>query len=412
MKIIHTSDWHVGVDLYGHDRSEEHASFFAQLSELMRRECPDVLVVSGDIYDRVLPSQASQRLYMSAMLRLHEASPSTEIVVTAGNHDSASRLEIYRPLWSSLRVHIIGTIERNGEDVNHDKHIIYIPDRGYVVAVPFVYPHNYPPATSGGADRQRAFIDTLISLVEKRNTLGLPIVLMAHTAVAGSDFVGHSRQTVELGQEERTTVGNVEVVTFDELGSGYDYLALGHIHRPQEIRGSGGRAFYAGSPFAMSFDEVFPHSVMIVDVAHDQPPVVRREPIRMVRKLRTVPSEPMPMAEVLEQIETEIDVDEKIYLRVNLSVDGAVPIGVEEKIVDALRRKPHTILCTIKYTNTYTGQRTEVDQIEMYESVRANDPMQIARQYMRSKGLPEEVADEYETMISDVWSNLREEDRV
>lgn len=410
MKIIHTSDWHIGVDLYGHDRSADHIAFFDQLTELMATEHPDALVVSGDIYDRVLPSQAAQRLYLESILRLHSASPETEIIVTAGNHDSASRLELTRPLWAQFKVHVVGFIERKDDEVDREKHIIYVPGKGYVIALPFVYPHNYP-AVEEGEDRQRAYVDALMQLVSERNTEGLPVVLMAHLAVAGSDFTGHKEIATKIAGSERTTVGNLEVETFDAMRTDYDYLALGHIHMPQFIRGSGGKAYYAGSPFAMGFDEVFPHSVVVVILEPGQVPVVTPVHIHTKRKLRTIPATPKPLVDVLKDLESEVGAEEEVFLRVNLAVEGVVPVGAEEKITQVLKSKSGATLCTIKYTNTHTSDTRELNQVEMYESVLGNDPLEIARLFMDSRSIPELQQEQYMCMIADIWQSIREEEQ-
>lgn len=411
MKIIHTGDWHIGVELYGHDRSEEHREFFDRLVRLMSDERPDALVVSGDVFDRMLPSQAAQRIYLESLIRLHEASPTTEIVVTAGNHDSASRLEIYRKLWIPFQVHVVGYIERCGAEVNQGKHIIRIADKGFVVALPYTYPHNFPPVEDGG-DRQRAFVDSLMAEVGRVNPEGLPIVLMAHLAVSGSDFVGHREEVMAMGAESRTMVGNLEVMTFDQLGDGYDYLALGHIHRPQVIRGSGGRAYYAGAPFAMSFDEDFEHSVYVVELEGRGLPKVTPVPIATRRRLRTLPEKPEPLDEVLRRLSAEIGAQEETLLRVNLAVDGSVPVDAEERIMGVLKSKPGCVLCQIKYTDSRELRANEPDRIEMYHAVRENNPMDVARQYMEAQGVSQEQRMEYESLLSEVWSALRREDEV
>lgn len=405
MKIIHTADWHIGGELYGHDRTADHLSFFEQLASLLSSEQPDALVVSGDIYDRVLPTHAAQKLYIDTILMLHSASPSTEIVIISGNHDSASRLELTRPLWSHFNVHVIGFIERDGEEVNREKHFITIPNKGHIIALPFVYPHAYPPTEDKTDDRQRAYVTSLLDIVKERNSDGLPIVLMAHTAVAGSDFMGHKEHDISLDAEQRSIVGNIEVVTFEEFGTGYDYLALGHIHRPQEIRGSGGRAYYSGSPFAIGFDEIFPHSVNLVDVQHDQEPLVKRIPIHPARRLVTIPDHPASLDEVIQAIDSELDPDEEVFVRINLGVEGMVPVGAEARIMEALKSRPRAIFCTIKYTNTLEAVDNQRDQIEMYESVRDNDPIEIALAYMSGK-VNEEMKEEYKSMIEGLWQEI------
>ena len=99
MRIIHTSDWHLGHILYGYDRSREQRNMLGQIEEIVGKEKPDALVVSGDVYHTGQPSAAVQKMFTEAVMRLHEACPGMEIVITAGNHDSASKHEVSRILW-------------------------------------------------------------------------------------------------------------------------------------------------------------------------------------------------------------------------------------------------------------------------------------------------------------------------
>ena len=108
MKIIHTSDWHLGQSFYGMERTEEHLAFLSQLCDTVKVERPDALIISGDIYDSVAPSLTAQRLYNKMMLELHGTLPEMKIVVTAGNHDSSSRLELHSDLWDAFDVKIVG----------------------------------------------------------------------------------------------------------------------------------------------------------------------------------------------------------------------------------------------------------------------------------------------------------------
>ena len=109
-KFIHTSDWHLGQNFYGYDRSEEQRDFLRQLAAIVAQEQPDALLVSGDIYHTAAPSSAAVSMYVEGMLDIHDACPSMAIVVIAGNHDSASRLESDSLLWRLAGVRVLGGI--------------------------------------------------------------------------------------------------------------------------------------------------------------------------------------------------------------------------------------------------------------------------------------------------------------
>ena len=112
MKIIHTSDWHIGQIFNEYERTEEHLAFFRTLAGITAREKPDALLVSGDIFHNPLPSAQSQKMYADAILGLKEASPGTTVVITAGNHDSGSRLEVFKELWDMAGVKVVGCLSR------------------------------------------------------------------------------------------------------------------------------------------------------------------------------------------------------------------------------------------------------------------------------------------------------------
>ena len=137
-----------GHTLYNYDRSREQQAFLEQLARIVAEERPDAMVVSGDIYHYSTPSAATQKMYTDGMLRIHRACPEMTIVVTAGNHDSSSKLEIDSNLWNHFGVKVVGNIERTREEVNLEKHIVSVEDedgnlKGYIVAVPHVYPQNW-----------------------------------------------------------------------------------------------------------------------------------------------------------------------------------------------------------------------------------------------------------------------------
>ena len=171
MKLIHTSDWHLGHQLYNWDRTDEHQLFFDELLKVIEIEHPDALVVSGDVYHTIAPSTSTQKLYIDNMLRIHAAAPDMTIVITAGNHDSSAKLEVDKNIWKHFNLHVVGAVARNE---GLDKHIIPVgnPAKGYILAVPHCYPQNFPDL---GEDlprekRPAAFYKALIEQVHFRSS--------------------------------------------------------------------------------------------------------------------------------------------------------------------------------------------------------------------------------------------------
>lgn len=241
MKLLHTSDLHIGQTLYDwYDRADEHAHFFAQLERWCADERPDALIVSGDIFHTAQPSAASWRLFTESFVRLRRAAPDMAIVIVAGNHDSPSRIESDAALWGLTEARLVGTPPPQdiGGEAWKERFIVRLPV-GYIIALPYMP----TPRT----DAAQALLDTIAD----ENTAGLPVVMTGHAAIAGCDTTGHDFD-----------IGTLRAQSPDTFGSGYDYLALGHIHRPQTI----GSARYAGSALHVSHDEAYPHTVSIVSI--------------------------------------------------------------------------------------------------------------------------------------------------
>lgn len=397
MKILHTSDWHLGQVLYNYNRSEEQANFFEQLTAIVAQEKPDALVVSGDIYHTSLPTVGNQKMYTDGVLSLHEAHPEMQIVITAGNHDGRSRLEIDSPLWSHFKVSVIGNLQYTEDGrIDYDRHIVRVTNSagavaGYIAAVPFEYPQNFPmEGDESKEDRQRAFFSRLLARVGTLNEEGLPVVLMAHLTITGCDVTGHDDGIAGIGGLERTDVGS--------LGRGYDYLALGHIHRPQNIPGDA-LTRYCGSPIPVSFDENYEHSVTVVEMEKGMKPAVRTIVIKNLLPLLTVPETPKPFEEALQAL-ANLPKEQKGYLRVNVLIgDGNLPGNCNERILEAVRDK-NIRFCYINRNVEEAG--TEQKRVEYgVDEVQSKSPLDIAEQYYRET-YQREMGDELKSMMADV----------
>ncbi|ADV44523.1 exonuclease SbcCD subunit D [Bacteroides helcogenes] len=404
MKILHTSDWHLGHTLYNYDRTPEQQAFLKQLARIVQQEKPDVMVVCGDVYHYSVPSAATQRMYTEGMLKIHEACPEMTIVVTAGNHDSSSKLEIDSSLWQHFGVKVIGNIERNREEVNLDRHIIEIKDgkgkkQGYIIAVPHVYPQNFPTLDTDTPreERQARFFQALLDKAKKLNTEGLPIVLMAHLAVEGSDRTGH----------DESNIGGMETVSLHDMGKGYDYLALGHIHCPQDIKGSGHRARYCGTPLPVSFDETYPHSVSIVELNRNEEPQTRTAGIENPMPLVTLPHEPMPFEEALRLLE-EYPADKQAYIRLNVLADNYQAPDCMERAANAVKDKACKFCC-IKSNRERQAGGSSPGHLSIQE-IQEKSPLDIAKLYYReTEG--EEMDEELCGLMNDILRQVKEKEK-
>lgn len=323
MKIIHTGDWHLGHRLYNYDRSDEEARFFGQLEQVVGDEQPDALLVCGDIYHTGVPGNDVAKTFTDRLLAVQAKCPGMETVVIAGNHDSYSRLEIDRALWRRCRVHVLGAPAEDGSGrADFERNVIEIPGRGLVAAVPFCHPRNFPLCGDGtDGDRMAAYFGALRRFVAERNRENLPTVLMAHLAAG--------RETDLTGQDRKAVVGGEECVDPEVLGTGYDYIALGHIHCPQWV-GSGRRIVrYCGTPRAIHFDETYPHGVDVLTVEPGRDAELRTVAFEPLRPLRTLGGKAgRPFEEVLKEL-GEADLEPQTYVRLNVSLGRGEDVAVD-----------------------------------------------------------------------------------
>ena len=372
-RFIHTSDWHLGQNFYGYDRSEEQRDFLRQLADIVAHQQPDALLVSGDVYHTPSPSSSAVSMYVKSMLDIHEACPSMAIIVIAGNHDSASRLESDSLLWRLAGVTVLGGIARNSDgSADLDRHLVRVGDRGIVAAVPFGYPASFPQVDGNTVtrdQRQQAYFQALLDRANSLNPDPLPIVLMAHLAVSGSDITGHDNTVL------------IDSMALTELGTGYDYAALGHIHHPQQ---PGSNARYCGTPLAVSFDEQCEHSVSLVEIAaHGSAPVITTRKIKNIRPLHTIPArEPADFDTVLTLLQGLND-GENAYVRLNVLVDGHLPHDAQTRAAQVLAEK-NCRYCCIKRTLPATATARNPRRMHL-EELSAKQPIDVADQFFKDR---------------------------
>ncbi len=397
-RFIHTSDWHLGQSFYGYDRSEEQADFLRQLADIVRKQQPDALLVSGDIFHTAAPSNAAFNQYVNAMLDIHKACPTMAIIVIAGNHDSATRLDSDKRLWELANVTVRGGITRCEDGVaDLNSHIIKVGNKGIVAAIPFAYPNNFPlPARAieiERGQRQQAYFQALLDRANASNHDQLPVVLMAHLGVSGSDTTGHDSNMM------------MECVGIETLGQGYDYAALGHIHRPQD---PSERVRYCGTPIPVSFDEQCEHSVSIVEIdQHGAMPRVETKVIKNIKPLHTVPAGQAVDFERALNLLRELNPNERSYIRLNVLVERYLPAGALEQAALAVKDK-QCRLCEIKKTATAAdAQKSSQMSVEEFNR---KEPIDVANQYFMDK-FGEPMNEQQREMFNFIYQLVQEENR-
>jgi exonuclease SbcD len=400
MKIVHTGDWHIGHVLYGYDRACDHSAMLGAITNVVKKEQPDALIVSGDVFHTGQPSAASTQLLADALLRIKEACPTMSIIATAGNHDSPSRHEMFAGPWQALGVTMIGQTGCNaGNEITDDildRLILPVANKGYVIAMPYVHPRNLP----------ENFYQKLLDRASALNTGNLPVVLMAHLTVSGVDITGHENSNEHV-------VGGIDAVSLAELGTGYDYLALGHIHHPQFVPGSDNRARYAGTPLPVSFDEAYEHSVSVVTIdAHGSAPDVREVPMTAGRKLITLGGRKgMTWDEIRSNLEFSLnapDIEKGALVRVNmhLAPGECMPTDAESVVRQAITAAGH-LYCLINVVREDIN--TAVDEHDLaVDELRNIPPINIAKRYIEDRGIA--FTDDMADMFNEILSQLNDQE--
>ena len=374
MKILHTADLHLGQVIYqNYDRADEHDCFFSQLEQWCREERPDALVVSGDVFDIQQPSAATWKNFTDRFVRLHEASPGMHIVIIAGNHDSASRIQSHNAVWKLADVHLVGMPPPAGPtaaDGWQTRFVIKLPG-GYVVALPYM------------TGERTATLQALLDFVEADNTDGKPVVMTGHLAVTGCDTTGHDFD-----------IGHTRTQAPASLGTGYDYLALGHIHKPQtigheqdcmnpDVTYPAPVIRYAGSALHVSCDENYPHTASCVEIdRHGGLVRIRQLRIRELRHFYILPSSDTSFTcaeDALEGIRQFAEKKGKGYIRLQIDCRASLPsdfsqmaYALIEPYGDELRYNPKILWAGTPDT---PGEETAKPKFEIAEIQQMTDPM-------------------------------------
>lgn len=402
MKIIHTSDWHLGATLYGHDRLDDQREMLRQLTETVASEQPDAMLVSGDIFDNSSPSAAAERLLDSALMELADAGkPGMKIILTSGNHDSPSRHTTHSAVYSRLGIHTIGSAGITADtDIAEiaDRFIIRVGEKGTVIAVPYINRRNMP----------EGLFDGLTDIVSREISPTLPTVMMAHLPVSRSVTTGHS-------DADERFVGGCENVEIDSLGHGYDYLALGHIHCPQQWNTGNAIARYCGTPLPISFDESYPHSVTIVELpAAGIIPTVTTVTLKPRRKLVTIGGPDGMDEEELTAALTDAasDLPDGTFIRLNLRLPEGTIFPRRETIahLSALCGDLGLEYCTTNLLRSRRDDAAALHTALTVSEMRDTTEEEIAAGLFRRKGL--EWSDELAGLLAEAVAAVKADDNL
>jgi exonuclease SbcD len=354
MRLLHTSDWHLGQTLHNFERSYEHQCFLDWLLDTVVAEQADALLIAGDVFDTANPSAAAQKQLYRFLQQAKLRAPGLEIVIIAGNHDSPGRLEAPGPLLESHGTTVVGHIHRDAAG-EIDIERLVVPMRGpdgaveaWCLAIPFLRPGDVPRAAPPEADAPPAdpYLEGIallyrqaFALAQSKRQPGQAIIAMGHCHMVDGQ--------ASLDSERRIVIGGTEALPAAVFDAGIAYTALGHLHLAQRV-GQNEHRRYCGSPLPLSFAEVdYQHQVLRIDLAEGAadritPQVTPLMVPRSVDLLR-VPPKPAPLEEALAALAAlelaPLPLHQQPFLEVRVLLDAPEP-GLRARIEAVLQGKP------------------------------------------------------------------------
>lgn len=396
MKILHTADWHIGQTFFGYDRTEEHRAFFSWLAKQVKEQSIDALLIAGDIFDVANPSAQAQKLFYRFIKNITTDNPGLQIVVIAGNHDSAARLETPIPLLEDLNIHIKGIIKKDGtgqidvEDLTVSLYDRTGKSRVWCMAIPYLRPGDYPPLeteeTTYAAGVKNMY-ETVYRTIQQRKTPGEAILAMGHLQAANSTLS-------EDDSSERLLIGGLEGIPADTFNPGIIYTALGHIHREQRV-GKRENVRYAGSPLPMSFaEENYRHGVILLEIENGE--LLRQEKLHfspLVSLLR-IPQTPKPLPEVMRELAALPPVDPETpapYLEVRVLLTEPEP-SLRHRIEEAVEKKHVRLTRVVPFYPEVNGTTGENGNLANEQLLEPLEMVQAVYKQKYNTELPENLA--------------------
>ncbi|MEZ9517345.1 exonuclease subunit SbcD [Vibrio splendidus] len=324
MKILHTSDWHLGQNFYNKSRKNEHERFLQWLLEQVTEHDIDAIIVAGDIFDTSTPPSYAREMYNKFVVDSNKIG--CQLVLLGGNHDSVSVLKETQQLLKYMGADVI---PNTNED--HATQVVELKGKNgdveaLVCAIPFIRPRDVLTSQAGvsGVERQKQLGDAIKqhyqsvydAAVEKRATFGnsehMPIIATGHLTAMGVQQSDSVRDIY---------VGNLDGFAADGFPDA-DYIALGHIHRPQVVAK---REYirYSGSPIPLSFDELKSQKQVCV--------------VEFVEGERTISQLPVPTFQPLAEIKGDLsEIESQLNQYIGLDSDQSVWLSIEVQAQDYL----------------------------------------------------------------------------
>lgn len=369
MRILHTSDWHLGQHFFGKSRLAEHQAFIDWLVETLEQQHIDVVLVAGDIFDTGTPPSYARELYNQCIVKLQALG--VQLVVLGGNHDSVAMLQESRELLACLNVQVIPGFMAEPED-----HLIGLYDRqgtqqAWLCALPYLRPRDLLQSQPGQSLQQKqqqlqqAIQQQYQRIWELADTqvTRLPIIGSGHLTTVGASLSESVRELY---------IGMLEAFPADAFPP-FDYLALGHIHRSQRIAGTE-HIRYSGSPIALSFDEARqPKQVLLVELSETGLQQVVELPVPAFRKLVSLRCELEGLPAQFAALAQDASADWPVWVEVVVQADAylsdlqvRIEALTDDLPVEVLRVRRERLQTTSGFTRVAQETLSELSPDEVF----------------------------------------------
>jgi DNA repair protein SbcD/Mre11 len=365
MKVLHTSDWHLGKTLYDKKRYDEFDSFLNWLVGFIVREKIDALLISGDIFDTTAPSNHAQGLYYNFFKKM-VSTGCRHIVVTGGNHDSPSFLEAPKSILRMLDIHVVASISGNIADELIPLTNEHGATEAIVCAVPFLRDRDIRSAEPGESpeDKSRKLISNIAQhyrevaemAQQQRQDNPIPIIGMGHL------FTQKGKTTEGDGVRE-LYVGTAAHVDGQDISQGFDYVALGHLHVAQKVEGKE-HVRYCGSPIPIGFGEAGQEKKVIVASFKGRKATVTEHKIPCFRELHKISG---TLDRISAEIQTMTNEGSEAWLEVEIT--EAVPAAMITAQLDELLKGSKMEILRIKNKKVIDRALQQSDDEEKLETM-------------------------------------------
>ena len=386
MKILHTADWHIGKVLHKQSLIPEMELFLDWLINVIDEHKIDLLLVSGDIFDIANPSVEDRKVYYRFLRRLIDAE--VQVIITGGNHDSIGLIDAPHDILELSKINVVGGAKEDLRDEviemkNDDGNTMLV-----VAAVPFLRDRNLrtlasdkkfdnrPEALKYGIARHYEEVGNIC----KEDYPNIPAIAMGHLYARGASTSDSERDI---------HIGNAAAVESEIFPDHFDYVALGHIHRPQII-GKNPMIRYSGSPIALSFSEKKDTKVVVVlelkDSKFSEPEILNVPKWRELKKITGTYSE---VSEKLAMYNPDFQLNSFVELEIEEEEFSAVTLAkVEQLLSDYAAHEKFSILMT--KTGFKTGAKDTSDLFEKGSSIEDLRPLEVFEKLLEGEALSEE----------------------